>query len=34
MTCEFCNRRYVFDDKDIAELFAGEVAAGAPTTRH
>jgi redox-regulated HSP33 family molecular chaperone len=32
--CEFCNRRYVFDDKDIAELFAGEVAAGAPTTRH
>lgn len=32
--CEFCNRRYVFDDKDIAELFAGEIAAGGPATRH
>jgi molecular chaperone Hsp33 len=31
--CEFCNRRYVFDDKDIADVFAGH-AADATSTRH
>ena len=31
--CEFCNRRYVFDDKDIADVFAGEPA-DPSSTRH
>lgn len=33
ITCEFCNRRYVFDDADVAAVFA-TAPADAPPTRH
>lgn len=32
--CEFCNRRYVLDEGDIAAVFAGEPPAEAVATRH
>ncbi|MEP7043321.1 MAG: Hsp33 family molecular chaperone HslO [Dokdonella sp.] len=34
VTCEFCNRRYVFDTDDIAAVFAGAVPPAVPPTRH
>jgi molecular chaperone Hsp33 len=34
VTCEFCNRRYVFDEADVAAVFADEPPAPAPPTRH
>lgn len=34
ITCEFCNRRYVFDEAEVAALFAGEPPAAAVPTRH
>lgn len=34
ITCEFCNRRYVFDEADVAALFADEPPAEAMATRH
>ncbi|WP_300619207.1 Hsp33 family molecular chaperone HslO [Dokdonella sp.] len=34
ITCEFCNRRYVFDEADVAAVFADAPAAEASTTRH
>jgi molecular chaperone Hsp33 len=35
VTCDFCNRRYVFDAVDVAQLFAsGETEPAAQTTRH
>lgn len=33
-TCEFCNRRYVFDAADIDSVFADVGADATPTTRH
>jgi len=32
--CEFCNRRYVFDAPDVAELFAAEPPMESAPTRH
>jgi molecular chaperone Hsp33 len=32
--CEFCNRRYVFDAPDVAELFAAEPPTESEPTRH
>lgn len=32
--CEFCNRRYVFDAPDVAELFAAEPPPESEPTRH
>jgi molecular chaperone Hsp33 len=32
--CEFCNRRYVFDAPDVAELFAAESPTDSAPTRH
>ena len=32
--CEFCNRRYVFDAPDVAELFAAEPPTESGPTRH
>lgn len=34
VTCEFCNRRYVFDETDVAAVFADEPPAAAAPTRH
>lgn len=35
VTCDFCNRRYVFDAVDVARLFtSGETEPAADTTRH
>lgn len=34
ITCEFCGQRYVFDDEDVAALFASEAPAEPPPTRH
>ena len=34
ITCEFCNRRYVFDEADVAAVFADEPPAEAAPTRH
>ena len=34
ITCEFCNRRYVFDEDDVAALFAADSPAEPPPTRH
>ncbi|MFT3791601.1 MAG: Hsp33 family molecular chaperone HslO [Rudaea sp.] len=34
ITCEFCNRRYVFDGADVAALFVDEPPATAMPTRH
>jgi molecular chaperone Hsp33 len=35
VTCDFCNRRYVFDEVDVAGVFAEEDRpAGTPPTRH
>jgi molecular chaperone Hsp33 len=35
VTCDFCNRRYVFDAVDVAQLFAsGDTEPAAPTIRH
>jgi molecular chaperone Hsp33 len=34
ITCEFCNRHYVFDGADIAALFADEPSAQVTPTRH
>ena len=34
ITCEFCNRQYVFDASDVAALFADEPPAAAMPTRH
>lgn len=32
--CEFCNQRYEFDQIDMEQLFAGEIAAPGNETRH
>ncbi|MCI0506727.1 MAG: Hsp33 family molecular chaperone HslO [Gammaproteobacteria bacterium] len=32
--CQFCNHYYEFDRVDVEEVFAANVAAGKPTTRH
>lgn len=34
VTCEFCNRRYVFDEADIAEVFADHPPEADGSTRH
>jgi molecular chaperone Hsp33 len=34
VTCEFCNRRYVFDEADIAEVFADAPPGSDGPTRH
>jgi len=34
VACEFCNRRYVFDEGDVAAVFAGEPPAESASTRH
>ena len=34
VTCEFCNRRYVFDEADVVAVFADEPPAGTVPTRH
>lgn len=34
VTCEFCNRRYVFDEADVAEVFADEPTIDDGPTRH
>lgn len=34
VTCEFCNRRYVFDEPDIVEVFADAPPASDGPTRH
>lgn len=34
VTCEFCNRRYVFDEADVAEVFADEPPIDDEATRH
>jgi molecular chaperone Hsp33 len=34
VTCEFCNRHYVFDEAEIASLFADEPSAAVAPTRH
>jgi len=34
ITCEFCNRQYVFDEADVAAVFADEPPAEAVRTRH
>jgi hypothetical protein len=34
VTCEFCNRRYVFDAPDIAEVFADTPPGAHEPTRH
>jgi molecular chaperone Hsp33 len=34
VTCEFCNRHYVFDEAEINELFADEPPAATMPTRH
>jgi len=34
VTCEFCNRRYVFDPVDVEAVFTGEAPLQAPGTRH
>ena len=34
ITCEFCNRQYVFDEADIAAVFADEPSVEAVPTRH
>ena len=34
VTCEFCNRRYVFDEADVAEVFADEPPVDDGPTRH
>jgi molecular chaperone Hsp33 len=34
VTCEFCNRRYVLDEADVAAVFAGQPGSAAEPTRH
>jgi molecular chaperone Hsp33 len=34
VTCEFCNRRYVLDEADVAAVFASVPATEPPPTRH
>jgi molecular chaperone Hsp33 len=34
VTCEFCNRRYVFDEGEVAAMFADEPPTAAMPTRH
>lgn len=34
ITCEFCNRRYVFDEADVAAVFADEPPQEEAATRH
>lgn len=34
ITCEFCNRRYVFDEGDVAALFVPAAPVQPPPTRH
>lgn len=34
VTCQFCNRQYRFDAVDAEQVFAGDVIAPAPSTRH
>jgi len=34
VTCEFCNKRYVFDSVDAEQVFAAEMLAAAGRTRH
>ncbi|MBN8888418.1 MAG: Hsp33 family molecular chaperone HslO [Rudaea sp.] len=34
VTCEFCNRQYVFDEADVAAVFADTPAEAEPSRRH
>ena len=34
ITCEFCSRRYVFDETDIAAVFAVDAPEESSSTRH